>query len=253
MKTALHVNKARTDVSAKKAKDWLLWISEEHVIQAAMLADVAGTSLALARTLDTEHVDPARLKGELHMYMQQIRSLFVEGRCATVFGFTSTVLTQLKSPIVFNIGSKIKTLGSSTGVNRATVDRCLGRMQAWVKLAVAAIEAEYPHFEICQAFEIFNLRGLRQEGVHASLRTIAHTYNLDLSRLHTQWENLYPRAQLEYKEQIGSLKESKDMVRDGNKEAWRVTLARYSARRGHPSDVLRVALQILLHTQYFRN
>ena len=119
-------------------------------------------------------------------------------------------------------------------------------MQAWVKLAVAAIEAEYPHFEICQAFEIFNLKGLPQEGVNASLRTIAHTYNLDVSRLRAQWENLYPRALLQYKEQAGSLslKESKDMVRDGNKEAWRVTLARYSAnQQSHPSDVLRVALQ----------
>ena len=245
VKTALHLTKARTDVSAKKAKDWLLWISEEHLLQAAMLADAADTSLALTRSLDTEHVDPAKLKGNLHVYTRQIRSLFVEGRCATVFGFTSTVLTQLKSPIVFNIGNRMKTLGSSTGVKRAIVDTCLGRMQAWVKLAVAAIEAEFPHFEICQAFEIFNLKGLPQEGVNAHLRTISHTYKLDLPRLRAQWEDLYPRAQLEYKEQVGSVKESKDMVHDGNKEAWRVTLARYSSARpcSHPSDVLLVALQ----------
>ena len=33
VKTALHLTKARTDVSAKKAKDWLLWISEEHLLK----------------------------------------------------------------------------------------------------------------------------------------------------------------------------------------------------------------------------
>ena len=128
VKTALHLIHARTDLSAKKARAWLLWISEEHWLQAAMLADAADSSLALTRSLDTENVDPAVLKGELTAYLQQIRSLFVEGKCLTVFGFTATALTQLKSPIFFHVGNNMKTLGSSAGIDRGIVEKCLGRM-----------------------------------------------------------------------------------------------------------------------------
>lgn len=242
VKTALHVMNARSDSSAKKAKQWLLWVSEEHLLQAAMLADAADTSLALTRSLDTEFVDPANLAGELKQYLQEIRSLFVEGRCATVFGFTSTVLSQLKSPILFHVGKTLKTLGSS-GVDRTILDRCMGRMQAWVKLAAAAIQAEFPNFEICQAFEIFNLKGVGPTAVDSHMKVLAHTYKLDLLQLQSQWADLYPRAQMEYKEQVGSLNNANDMVRDANKDAWRTAMQRYGTCRSHPCDVLMVALQ----------
>ena len=245
VKTALHLMKARTDLSAKKAREWLEWVSEEHLLQAAMLADAADSSLALTRSLDSENVDPAQLKSELLQYTKQIRSLFVEGRCVTVFGFTSTMLKQLNSPVIFYVGKHLRTLGSNAGVARDVMDRCLGRMQAWVKLAVSAMEAEFPHFEVAQAFEIFNLRGV-SGSADAHLKTLAHTYKLDLARLKTQWEDLYPRAQMEYKEQTGLLKDSQSFKQGCNKEAWRIIVERYSVprlRKVHPSDLLCVALQ----------
>ena len=245
VKTALHITKTRTDGSAKTANQWLLWISEERVLQAAMLADAADSSLALTRSLDSENVDPAQLKGELRRYLCEIRSLFVEGRCTTAFGFTSTVLNLLKSPIVFQVAQELRTLGCCAGVDIATVKKCLGRMQAWVVLAATAIEAEFPHFEIAQAFEVFNLRGIVAGSTDAQLRTLAHTYKLDFARLKAQWQDLYPRAQLEYKEQLGVLTNSHHLSQKANKDAWKITLERYSCKRSssHPADALSVALQ----------
>ena len=118
-----------------------------------------------------------------------------------MFGFTATALAQLKPPIFFHVGKTMKTLSSSAGVGRAIVEKCLGRMRAWVTLAVSAIEAEFPHFEICLAIEIFNLKGVgpSPDRMEAHFKILPHAYQLDLSKLRAQWEDLYPRAQMEYK------------------------------------------------------
>ena len=105
-------------------------------LQAATLADAADTSLALTRTLDTEDVDPAVLKAELDLYLKEIHSLFGEGTCLTAVGYTSTICEVLKRPIVFQAGKTLNMLGSSSGVKQETVKACLGRMRAWLKLAV---------------------------------------------------------------------------------------------------------------------
>ena len=78
IKTACHLVRSRSDASAKKACNWLSWLSEEHVLQAAMLAGAADSSLAFTRTLDTEGADPAVLKGELSQYLKEIQGFFGE-------------------------------------------------------------------------------------------------------------------------------------------------------------------------------
>ena len=249
IRTACHLVRSRSDASAKKAKQWLSWISEEHVLQAAMLADAADSSLAFTRTLDTEDADPAVLKGELSLYLKEIQCLFGEGKCLTCFGYTSSMCELLKSPIVFQLGKDMKSLGSSQGVAPETVDICLGRMRAWLKLAASAIEAEFPHFEITQAYDIFHLRGVSQKpgAVDLQLKTLAHTFKVDFNILKAQWQDLYPRAQLEFKAQLGCLsdKMSKDIFRDANKEAWKLTIGRYRSgiqAKSHPTETLQAVL-----------
>ena len=94
-----------------------------------------------------------------------------------------------------------------------------------------------------KTIEIFNLKGVGPTAVDSHMKVLAHTYKLDLLQLQSQWADLYPRAQMEYKEQVGSLNNANDMVRDANKDAWRTAMQRYGTCRSHPCDVLMVALQ----------
>ena len=248
LKTALHLVRTRTDSAAKRAKAWLLWISEERLVQAAMLADAADSSLALTRALDEESTDPAVVHKELHCHMKEVHSLFVGKKCLQQFGYTSTVLDMLKSPIVFQVGKDLKSIGSSHGVASEKVDRCFGAMQAWVKLADSAIQAEFPDFEVIQAYDIFNLGGLSNHS-EKHLRILAHAFKLDERQLEEQWKDMYPRAQLAFRVQVGKLKDStaKGLARQANKEAWKETIASMAAhhatQKAHPTNVLRTCLE----------
>ena len=83
-----------------------------------------------------------------------MKALFLHGACFTEFGFASTMLETLKTPIVFQLGSETKSFGDSSGVSEEIKQRCLARMQAWLKLAEAAVAAEFPSFEIAQAWVV---------------------------------------------------------------------------------------------------
>ena len=91
IRTALHLVQTRTDKASTKAKNWLLALTEEHCLQAAMMADATDSSLQLTRLMDHEDTDPANLGTELRLYLNTIRGLFCEKRCLTIFGFTRTI------------------------------------------------------------------------------------------------------------------------------------------------------------------
>ena len=151
VRTALRIMRTRSDASSKKAREWLLWVTEERALLAAMLADAADSSIRLTRLMDSEDVDPAVISCEVGFYLSSIRALFQEGDCLKEFGYTTTMLETLKSPLVFQIGYATKCFGDTAGVSQATQQRCLARMQAWIKLAEAAVACEFPTFEIAQA------------------------------------------------------------------------------------------------------
>jgi hypothetical protein len=183
IRTALHLVQTRTDKASTKAKNWLLALTEEHCLQAAMMADATDSSLQLTRLMDHEDTDPANLGTELRLYLNTIRGLFCEKRCLTIFGFTRTMLETLKTPIVFQVGMKTRSLGSALGVSEAAQDTCLKRMVAFAHLADAAIRAEFPSFELAQAFEVFDLWSTPQNPEEHFCRELPrHGLQAELSR-----------------------------------------------------------------------
>ena len=64
-------------------------------------------------------------------------------------------MSACQLPIVFQVGSKLRSLGTAAGVDNDVRQRCLERMRAWVRLAESALDAEFPAFEIAQAFSVF--------------------------------------------------------------------------------------------------
>ena len=52
------------------------------------------------------------------------------------------------------VNGSVKTIGFPSA---DVIDRCLGRMAAWVKLGESITEVEFPFFEPLQCFSVFNL------------------------------------------------------------------------------------------------
>jgi len=237
IRTALHLVQTRTDKASTKAKNWLLALTEEHCLQAAMMA----SSLQLTRLMDHEDTDPANLGTELRLYLNTIRGLFCEKRCLTIFGFTRTMLETLKTPIVFQVGRKTRSLGSALGVSEAVQDTCLKRMVAFAHLADAAIRAEFPSFELAQAFEVFDLRSTPQNP-EEHLQRIATACKLNFQELHRQWEDIFPRAQVQLKSSGAT----------ASKDAWKLALEQIiDTSRGKSDTERRVSALKGALVQYF--
>jgi hypothetical protein len=159
IKTALHIMRARTDDSSKRAKAWLTWINSEKCLLAAMMADASDQTLMFTRILDNEQMDPAILASEVHSYMASITTLFGDqAKCLTVFGYTSVMLETLRTPVIWQIGNVIHSVGLSGGVPDETIQRCLDRMRSWVLLATAIVASEFPSFEVAQASSLSCIR-----------------------------------------------------------------------------------------------
>ena len=184
IRTALHLTRSRSDKAARVAMSWLQWLSEERALLAAMLADAADSSLGLTRVLDAEELDPARLSAEIGHFLAGIKALFNGGQCLHTFGYTRTMLALLKKPIVLQIGSKTKCFGCADGVSDAVQKACLGRLQAWVKLAESTIASEFPCFEVAQAprsvsrLSVVGLGNLNPFTFRIKLPTIYNRFNI---------------------------------------------------------------------------
>ena len=91
--------------------------------------------------------------------MSTITGLFNDGAALRTFGYTSLMLRTLRDPMVWTSGSRVRTLGNAAGVSDIVIQRCLSRMKCWLVLAKATIEAEFPAFEVSQAFDRERERG----------------------------------------------------------------------------------------------
>ena len=152
IKTALYVaSRPASDDNTDKAKEWLEWVDSERCLMLAMMADVADEGMCLTRVLDNEDVDTASLNSEVFLFSQKINALFGESkRCLTIFGYTSVMLNLLKEYVVWHINGRSRSIGFENAVPRDIVDRCIQRMRSYMVLARAALEAEFPSFEISQ-------------------------------------------------------------------------------------------------------
>ena len=54
-----------------------------------------------------------------------------------------------------------KSVGGKGALKEETILRCLGRMRAWIRLAVETVKTEFPDFDVLNAFEIFDVSGAR--------------------------------------------------------------------------------------------
>ena len=142
---------------APRAKEWLDFIcdSPQPLVMAAMLADAADEAMGFTRFCDSEAMEVALLASEISTFMDRVTSLFGPRRyCLQCPCYTSAILAILQDPLVWVIGTKQQSLRPPTN---AEVDACFKHMQSWLLLAKEEINAEFPDWEIAQAFMVFDL------------------------------------------------------------------------------------------------
>lgn len=143
----------------KAAAGFLRWLDTEKALQAALLADAGEEHKRLMRLLDYEGFPPESLSHQLGAFVSRIMALFgVGGGPAEAFnfGYTAHMVHILKHPILLP-GAEVHVVGSEDGLPEGARDRCLKRMSNWVAAVAQTLRAEFPSFEVLQAWGVFNV------------------------------------------------------------------------------------------------
>ena len=153
----------------RDAVRFLDFINTEVLLATAMLADASDEGLYFVRMLDDEETDTAGLQFAASRFIAKLNLLFKERRCLDLPGFTKFMVDQLKNPRLVRLPSNaMKTIGGPQEPSDDVVNRCLQRMATYVRLAIDVTKAEFPNFELCTSFRIFNLEDRRIEVSHCA-------------------------------------------------------------------------------------
>jgi hypothetical protein len=126
------------------------------------------------------------------MYLHRIDHLFTKRHCLSLVGtYTEYAIQELHRPRAITLHTK-NTMRSFGGnrLQPEMIDRCLSRMTAWVRLVLQSISAEFPSWEILNAFGAFNLKLTNQSSfVRDSLQRISAVFQLDSHQLLVQFDD----------------------------------------------------------------
>ena len=244
LKTADRIRKERRGTEpGKRAANFLLGMTEEKLLQLALMADAGDEAMVLTRGVDNESADAAIFPEEIKMFLTRIQLLFVRGQAFECHGYTRFCMQLLEKR---NFSSVVD--GTTTGVGGRAItaevrERCLTRMKCWVAVADQVRKAEFPTLEVMSAFSVFNLHGRRDTVVgtlssddQSSLKRLAKVYGLDKDKLMAEFADHLPRALVKQKTHNTTIMES-----------WRLAVKhsqkRASTARAHPAAGLAWALK----------
>jgi hypothetical protein len=218
---------------AKAAIELLSTISEEDLLTIAMLADAGDEASAIVRFFDCESYDVADAPCIIAAFLQRIDGLFLKRGCLTVEGtYTKFTMDLLRRPhtIVIHHRNIIRSIGG--GCHPEVVDRCLSRMAAWARLVVASIHAEFPSWEILNAFAAFNLKHQKSDFTRDSLCRLSAVFDCHADRLQSEFDDFRMFAQRRHAQGLDNL------------SAWTESIKKVDAsssivKAAHPREELR--------------
>ena len=129
--TAEQVAKERK--SGEEGRDCLRFfddLTEEHLLQLAMMADLSDEVIILIRFNDNEDTDVTTLKDECMSFVERARVLVEDARIFEL-GYTKYMLELLSKPLVFFPGGVAKSFGGPGRPSREVRVRTLARMKNW--------------------------------------------------------------------------------------------------------------------------
>ena len=157
--TAEEIVLKRTGKENQDANDFLATLDEEEYLQCGMMCDGIDDGMVLKAFVDDDNMDVGEMNREVDRFLRKIHSMFVEGNCGAIGGYTSCALRQLRRQRVLHLkGRESRSFGGPRSATKKMIQRCLGRMICWVKLCEEECKAEFPHFSIFSAFSVFDVR-----------------------------------------------------------------------------------------------
>ncbi len=241
-------------VEAKAAVAFLTYIDMESCLQLAMIADAGTEGFHFKGFWDTESCDLARSALEIENFRRTFHALFVDGKVVKI-GYTKHMLNVLTRPVLIPswvLGAP-KTLGSEAGVTAPVLQRCLGRMQCFVCLAMTVLRAEFPCWEILQSFSVFML-GLpaagraspeeasrKESALRIKLKRLAAFAGVAFNDLHSQYMRLLPVAEAQLQ----------DGANGSHLAAWRLSLKSVTDRRLRSRYPVRALREVLIRYASF--
>lgn len=247
LKTSDRILKERRggDEAGKRAALFFESITEEKLLQIAMMADAGDEAMMLTRGVDTEQADAAIFPAEIEGFLDRVTQLFCKGKVFVTEGYTKFMLDLLrKNSFAFTVNKQSIGIGGRD-IAQPIKDQCLSRMRLWVQTAELVCSAEFPSYEVSSAYQVFNLTGRDEaravdsqlsNATVTSLRRLAKVYDVDAVLLKAQYMNYLPRA-LVKRHQNGT----------SNMQSWRLAVRQGAARRSvavnNPSAVLTTVLK----------
>ena len=205
---------------------YLQSFTAEGLCQLAMLADAGDEGLMLVRAMDKENVDMAEIATVVHSFQSRIGVMFQHGKVAET-GYTYYVLELLRSgSLCIFLPNAVKKF---KGVDPDMLERCVGRMRCWARLAVEVLRAEFPHHSLFNAMQVFSLKAERQqvcEITNDHFHRLAKVFEVNATALRDQLLRHRPVAEQMMRE--GGLK---------SRDAWLRAMQRL-LKSGAPSDHL---------------
>ncbi len=231
----------RTDNQGDRAMKWIEWVSAtpRRILLGAMLADASDEALQLTRFADVESMDPAKLTDHVENFLARSEALFGESRqCLHAVGYTQLTLEFLAKPFVRVARGRVFTLAQ---VKDSDIQWCLDRLRGWLVLAHAEVKAEFPCWEVAQAFRIFNIgttssSDISEEEHVSHLECLAKVVGVNAMDLRSQYDAYSGFAERE-------IKASRCNAKDGWQRALQMVSKRQSSIRGlYPDFALRPVL-----------
>ena len=189
-------------------RDVLNQITPESLFMVALLADAVTEGLQFLRRVDKEATHAETLFADVHDYRLRLITLFGDRGCAydaqrSVGTFAHVVrgALQRERALVFRGALGGAHVIGGQGLSTEVLQRCAGRMRDWVCMCLAALETEFPEWEIAQAFRVFDVSPnacLSAAMVAESIGRLAKRFAVDPTALKAQLEAVLPLARRRY-------------------------------------------------------
>ena len=126
---------------ATTLKHWVRHLTAEKLLMLAMMSDASDEGLCLIRHVDDESTDIASLQGLVAQFLERVQVLFGNGACLELPGYTNHIMKVLEKGVHIMAGDRLTSL---VVPGHTSIQRCLQKMQCWMKLARAVLQAEFP-------------------------------------------------------------------------------------------------------------
>ena len=189
------------------ALTFLEWLDNEKYLQMGMMADGADEASRTVVTLDAGIIGESDVQSECSRFLESVDLLYLQGYCLqkpgfTLFAFQALETSRVTVPHTRN--GPPKSFGGLDPVPQDMKHRCLKRMAAWVLLARAIIKSEFPDFELCACFAVFNLEEVvpgpaARTGCMGPLHILARAFGVQPVEAVQEYFSLLPIAHVFFK------------------------------------------------------